>query len=261
MADMKIQRDAQVFADDEAIGRVTHVIVDPTTREVTELTVASGGAERLIPISEVATVDGDRVTLRGAPDGAAFERERYTAVAAEQARAETAQRAEHGGAPLLDADEHAVQIVEADRDLQPDASGAYRLQLREEHLRVETREEQAGALRVSRRLVERTETVAVPVQEEHLIIERLPGSGAVTVDGRALKVGESIDVLLTGEKVLVAKEAVAYEHVSLHKEVVERTEQVTETLRKEELVIDDRDGNLVTEDGAPLREATGSGQG
>lgn len=249
MADRTIQRDAHVFADNEEIGQVTHVIVDPTTREVTDLAVTSGGAERLIPINAVAAVEGDRVTLRGAIDGADFNRGHYTAVAAAHARAESVQRAEHGGAPLLDADEHAVQVAVPGGDLQPDASGAYQLQLREEHLRVEKAEEEAGALRVSTRLVERMETVPVSLREEHLIIERLPGGGPVTVDGRELAVGESIDVLLKAEKASIVKETEVYEHVAIRKEVVERSEELQATLRKEELVIDDRGGLVASDDG------------
>lgn len=268
MESMNIQRDARVLAGEEEIGRVTHVIVDPATREVTDLVVAGDGGEQTFPISEVALVDGDRVTLRagagGLPGTALFERDRYNAVDAERAGQESQQRAERGGAPLLDADDRSVQIGGAGQSGEPylrrrearsqgaaiqPGGDAFQLQLREEHLRVEKREEEAGAVRVSRRVIERTESVQVPLREEHLIIERLPGSGPVTIDGRELQVGESIDVLLKAEKASIVKDTEVYEHVAIRKEVVERSEELQATLRKEELVVDDR-GGLVASDEA-----------
>jgi len=275
MESMNIQRDARVYAGDDEIGRVTHVIVDPATREVTHLVVAGEGDAQTYPISAVAAVDGDRVALLAGAEALVhaerFERGLYNAVDGERASKESEQRAERGGAPLLDADDRSVEIGGAAASgepylrrrearslgaaIQPDAD-AFRLELREEHLRVEKHEEEAGAVRVSRRIVERTESVQVPLREEHLIIERLPGGGPVTIDGRELEVGESLDVLLRAEKASIVKETEVYEHVAIRKEVVERSEELQATLRKEELVVDDRGGlvaSSTTNSAAPPR--------
>ena len=45
MADMNIQLNARVEASDGEIGRVKHVVVDPDTKEATDLVVADGGNE------------------------------------------------------------------------------------------------------------------------------------------------------------------------------------------------------------------------
>ena len=113
MATMNIQRDATVLTSDGPIGRVTRVIVDHRTREVTDLVVEDHGSEYLVPMLALADVAGDHVTLNGAIG--AYRRERFEAdhfrpVAEEQARAESSGRSEHGGVPHR-----------AGRDLLPDA--------------------------------------------------------------------------------------------------------------------------------------------
>lgn len=115
------------------------------------------------------------------------------------------------------------------------------LRLREERLRVEKDVEDAGAVRLGKRVVDRTETVEVPVREERLVVERVPGSGEVVADGTELREGESIEVPLKREEARVEKETVDAGEVRLRKETVERREQVSENLRREELDVDDPD--------------------
>ena len=47
---MNIQREARVEATDGEVGRVKHVVVDPQTKEVTDIVVGQGGDEWLIPL-------------------------------------------------------------------------------------------------------------------------------------------------------------------------------------------------------------------
>lgn len=110
----KIERDARVMARDGEVGRVSHVVVDPDTREVTEMVVDQDGREWLIPMSDVQSADGQRIILRvsrseirGADE---FRRDEFHAIDDEQADRETQRRAAHGGAPLLDAEDNAVVI-------------------------------------------------------------------------------------------------------------------------------------------------------
>ena len=81
----------------------------------------------------------------------------------------------------------------------------------------------------------------MPVREERVVIERLPGSGQVTA-GHDLKEGETVEVPVMKERVEVTKQPVVAEEVAIRKEVVERNEQAQETLRKEELKVDDKNG-------------------
>ena len=126
------------------------------------------------------------------------------------------------------------------------SEGAQRLQLLEERLRVEKEREQAGVVRLGKRITERTETVTVPVREEHVVIERRPVTGEARATDAELREGETLEVPVMKERVTVAKEAVVAEEVNVRTEAVERQEQVRETVRKEELAVEDP-AHLATE--------------
>lgn len=131
--------------------------------------------------------------------------------------------------------------------------GAERLQLMEERLQVNKNQFEAGRVRLGKHIVERTETVNVPVREERVVIERTPGSGEVSYDGRNLDEGETIEVPVMREEVEVTKTPVVAEEVGLRKESRERSEQVQETLRREELDVEG-DDSLMAE--PPSRSET-----
>jgi len=122
------------------------------------------------------------------------------------------------------------------------------LQLREERLRVEKEQEEVGEVRLGKRVVEHEETVNVPVREERVIIERTAGSGRAVEGGITDTGSETVEVDVMRERVNVDKETVVAEEVNVRKETVERQEQVSETVRREELEVQDS-GGLVTESG------------
>jgi len=319
---MNIWRDAPVETGDGEIGRVRNVVVDPDTREVTDLVVEGDGGLWLVPMRAVAVVEDDRVRLH---DGylhlyqfTAFEREAFDGVDVEVAQKERGSTALHGGLPLSNARENGVQIAGPDDTVlmqRPEFAGAGRttvpnapytppeyaarlfdaptehtpviaahagsnetidhdavrtrspradhaiqdsdethhIELKEEQLIVTTENVQAGVVRVSKRVTERIETVTMPVREERVVIEVLPGTGAVRIGDRVLQEGEVIEVPLLEQRLVVSKETVLREDVVVRKVEAFREEEVRETLRREELVVD-QDGDLVTEDGAPAAE-------
>jgi uncharacterized protein (TIGR02271 family) len=83
------------------------------------------------------------------------------------------------------------------------------------------------------------------VREERVVIERTPGSGQ-PAGGTQLREGETIDVPVMKERVKAEKEVVVADEVSVRKETTERTQPVQETLRREELTVDDPD-HVVTD--------------
>ena len=112
--------------------------------------------------------------------------------------------------------------------------------------RAEKTEEQTGVVRVSTRVTERTETITVPLKETRLVIEVVPGSGMARVGDRELREGETLELVLSEERVSVSKAVVVREDVLVRTETVERQEQIQETVRREELVID-QEGDLTVE--------------
>jgi uncharacterized protein (TIGR02271 family) len=111
-----------------------------------------------------------------------------------------------------------------------------RVQRSEEELRAGTREREAGAMRVRKRVKTDRERIEVPVKHEEVSVERVPVSGEAT----EAQIGEDeVEVPVTEEEVVTDKRAVAKEEVRIRKDVVEDTEVVEEDVRREEIDVED----------------------
>ena len=111
----------------------------------------------------------------------------------------------------------------------------------EEELRVGTTERETGRVRLRKYVVEDEVTETVPVRREEIRVEREPITDANVddaVDGPAIS-EEEHEVVLHEEEVMVDKRAVPKERVRLEKDSVTDEETVSETLRKEEIDVDE----------------------
>jgi uncharacterized protein (TIGR02271 family) len=114
----------------------------------------------------------------------------------------------------------------------------------EEELRVGTTEREAGRARLRKYVVEDQVTETVPVQREEVRIEREPITDANVGDahdGPAIS-EEEHEVVLHEEQAVVDKQAVPKERVRLDKETYTEDQQVSETVRKEEIEMDGDEG-------------------
>ncbi len=111
------------------------------------------------------------------------------------------------------------------------------IELREEELRVEKDQVQAGEVRLRKEVVTEERTVEVPVSREEVVIERRPAASGRDASG-SIDEGEEIRIPLMEEEVRVEKTPVVREEVSLKKRQVQDTERVSETVRKEEARIE-----------------------
>ena len=114
----------------------------------------------------------------------------------------------------------------------------------EEELRVETREHEAGTMRVRKRVRTDRERIEVPKKRVEVTVERVPVEGGTSV-GEGItetpEIGEEeIVVPIVEEEIVVEKRAVVKEEIRIHKRVVEEVEVVEEDVRKEEVEIDDQ---------------------
>jgi uncharacterized protein (TIGR02271 family) len=111
-----------------------------------------------------------------------------------------------------------------------------RVQRTEEELAAGTREVEAGAMKVRKRVRTDREQIEVPTRREEVSVERVPVSG----DASEAEIGEDeVVVPVTEEEVVVGKRAVAKEEVRIKKDVVEDTEVVEEDVRREEIDVED----------------------
>jgi uncharacterized protein (TIGR02271 family) len=113
-----------------------------------------------------------------------------------------------------------------------------RVRRSEEELRVGTREREAGAVRVRKRVRTDRERIVVPKKRVEVTVERVP-----VVEGEAagseIAEGEIV-VPIVEEEVVVEKRPVVKEELRIRKEVVEEAEVVEEDVRREEIEIDDQ---------------------
>lgn len=116
------------------------------------------------------------------------------------------------------------------------------IELRAEQLQPQTRWQQAGEVELRKNVVSEQQTVDVPVTREEVYIQRQPGSGQVS-DTPISDQGETIRVPVGEEQVDINKQTVVTGEVTVGKRQVQETEQVTDTVRREELDVD-RQGDV-----------------
>src|SRR5215218_7837988 len=112
-----------------------------------------------------------------------------------------------------------------------------RVQRTEEELRAGTREREAGALNVRKRVRTDREQLRVPTRHEEVSVERVPVEGR---EASGAEIGEDEIVMpVTEEEVVVEKRPVVKEEIRVRKDVVEDEEVVEEDVRKEEVDVED----------------------
>jgi uncharacterized protein (TIGR02271 family) len=118
------------------------------------------------------------------------------------------------------------------------AAGEEVIQAAEEQLRVGKREVGRGGVRVRSYVTERPVEEQVELRQEHVTIERRP------VD-RELAPGEvafqerTIEAVERGEEAVVSKTARVTEEIGIRKDVERETETVRDTVRKQEIEVED----------------------
>ena len=107
----------------------------------------------------------------------------------------------------------------------------------EEELVAGTREREAGAVRVRKRVLTEHRRMEVPTRREEVTVERVPVEG----EASEARIGDDEVVIpLTEEELVVEKRPVVKEEIRIRKDVVEDTEVVEEDVRREEVDVDDQ---------------------
>src|SRR5215213_6180595 len=188
-----------------------------------------------IPMSAIASYDTDRVYLNVSKDAALgrgrdvrpFDLETVM-VATTTATTDT----------FTDTDRLAAERIESDEEI--------RIPVMEEELTATVRGQEAGAVRIEKDVVEEERTLEVPVTEERVRVERRVVDRPVTAADADAFEETVIEVPLRSETVDVQKQARVAEEVVVGKEAVQRTERVRDTVRKEEVFVDE-DATLIDE--------------
>jgi uncharacterized protein (TIGR02271 family) len=118
----------------------------------------------------------------------------------------------------------------------------------EEELHVSKRDVNHGRVRVRSYVVERPVQEQVSLREENVHVERRPVTDATrtgTTSGDALFQERTIEMHETREEAVVSKEARVTEELVVRKDVDQRTETISDTVRSTEVEVEDERGNRV----------------
>ena len=106
------------------------------------------------------------------------------------------------------------------------------IQLFGDVLRVRKEKVSSGEVQVHKEAVTHMETVQVPVTREHLVVEHTDGSGRTDAE-------PAIRIPLSEEQIHIDKDTVLREEYNVGKREVTQNESVSDTVRRERLLIDD----------------------
>ncbi|MDQ2828389.1 MAG: YsnF/AvaK domain-containing protein [Chloroflexota bacterium] len=108
-----------------------------------------------------------------------------------------------------------------------------------EELIVGKRQEQIGDVRLHKDVVTEQATASVNLRHEEVTVERVPFTGQTSqADLQNAFQGQDIDMVVMGEEAVVGKQLRETEEVRLHKQATDEQEQVTDTVRKERVVVE-----------------------
>lgn len=261
-ADLSNMTGRQVFdAEGNKIGTVGRIYQSDATGEPAWATVTAGlfgSKESIVPLNGVqvderglhVTVNKDSV--KDAP--------RIDADSGHLSETEIAELHRHYGVPVSGAAAGSQagkgsgilpsQRTEVDRDTaaRPASAAAGRetaarpdrgwVLRSEERLRADIQSVETGRVRLHKRVVTSQETITVPIRHEEIRVTReVVKPGEAGADATIAE--EDREVILHEERPIAVKEIVPVERVSLAVETIQENREVSETVRHEEIDIDD----------------------
>ncbi|HEY8565497.1 MAG TPA: YsnF/AvaK domain-containing protein [Beijerinckiaceae bacterium] len=115
----------------------------------------------------------------------------------------------------------------------------------EEQIAVGKREVNRGRVRVHSYVVEQPIQEQVTLREEHVHVDRRPVDRPIT-DADRLFQERTIEAVERDEQAVVAKEARVKEELVINKEVEQRQETISDTVRRTEVEVEDERGNRIS---------------
>jgi len=262
MGELNIERDEAVYtADGTEAGRVKHVIVDRATRQLTDLVIQRDDEEVMVPISAVERGAQHALMIRTAPthgNTMHFVREQYHEVDEDEitgmsvgtrAGGEVVERADDDSVVVDDAATARRRPATGRTDRAVDTGNNITVPVVEEQLKAGVREVEGGRFRLAKTVTNEQQTIEVPVEREEVYVtERAVNRPATEAD---LNMRErDIEIPLRQQEVVTQKQAVVTGEVNIRKETVTDTERVTDTVRREEVHVEDANSARVHIEGS-----------
>ena len=189
------------------------------------LTISKGfffPSERYIPLQDVRATRDDRVLLNVSKDELKQEGWDQPPLTTDRTTTTTGRTTMRRGTERL-----------AERPLDETERGEREINLREERLVPREERVKAGEVDLNTDVVQREQTVDVPVRSEEVIVERQPVKGRPA--NQPIGQEQDISVPVYKDKVDLDKESVVYEQVNVETRPVEETRRVKGQVKKEVL--------------------------
>lgn len=133
-----------------------------------------------------------------------------------------------------------------------DTDEARSLKLRAEQLQVYKQPVQTGEVGIRKEVVSEQQNINVPVTHEEVYIEQRAGSGQVS--DTPVGEGETFRVPVSAEQVQTSKQTVETGEVAIGKRAVQGTQQVSDTVRREEARVERQGDVNVTGDNTDVQQ-------
>ncbi len=203
--------------------------------------------ETRIPLDAIGDTGASRLYLRGTTDeltrqyggGAGAPNEAASAPIATTRRAQPV--------AVGATDQVTDRVAATGRTVRQTDIDDIRVPVYEEELLVGKRQEQVGDVHLSKEVVTEQESVPVTLRHEEVTVERVPITGqASQADLQNAFQDQGIDVPMMGEEAVVGKPVREVEEVRLHKQASEEQQQVSDTVRRERVVVNGVDQHGAT---------------
>jgi uncharacterized protein (TIGR02271 family) len=235
-----------VDSDGEQLGTVDHTENDA-------IVVRKGfffPQDHFIPFSVVAQTDEDTIYLSITKDTALSQGWDTSAIDTWETSGDMTTDAAAPASPSfgidVEVDQQPFTHAQDTQRTHVNADDDIMVPVHEEELTVTTRAVERGVVRVEKDVVAEEQTLDVPVTEQEVRVSRRVVDRDAVPSDTAFDEG-TIEVPLYGEEVDVQKRARIREEVEISKEAVAQTERVRDTVRREEVIVeDDTDANTRT---------------
>lgn len=164
-------------------------------------------------------------------------------VYSESAGGTTMSSGESADHPAANTEEPKMSRTERRKNLSD--NGEESIYLHEEQLEVHKERIQTGEIKVNKRIVEEQQHIDVPVERDDVVVERRPvtdtGNPDEEIKREPYQVGDELHIPVIEERLVVTKKEVVTEEIVVTKRKINETEHITETVRREEVDIDESD--------------------
>ena len=243
-----------VGADGHKLGEVVavrrgYVVVQKGTFFPEDYYIPTGAIESYEDGRAVLTLDRDEALQQGwdqEPEGGTYAVDEDFSAVSEDAGAFSSAGATQtavagagtGASAAMDVDAAPFDHYQDSAQTHTNDADRIRVPVREEELWASTRPVELGEVRITKEVVTEEQVLEVPVIDERLRVQRRAVDRDASNDPDAFTEG-TLEVTLMGETVDLATRVRVAEEIEIEKEAVERVEEVSGTVRREEVYVED----------------------